>query len=178
MKPGLTLAWRAVRGETPGAMFTRTWASMISLEPLSGHVVAQCCAPAPRPPDSTAPASPTTLCAPSPYAWPSRALRVGGRVVRRSRRDCSARMSDAHLTVHLQDRARAGAVDDAVGAEPTEHHRESCRSSSCVSGMEATSTSADSSTDRVSNRRGLSLHPASGQRSSAPSIGVGTPTCT
>ncbi len=34
-------AWRAVRGETPGALFTRIWASTISLEPLSGHVVAR-----------------------------------------------------------------------------------------------------------------------------------------
>lgn len=34
-------AWRAVRGETPGALFTRIWASSVSLEPLSGHVVAR-----------------------------------------------------------------------------------------------------------------------------------------
>ncbi|MPZ94906.1 MAG: hypothetical protein GEU96_08290 [Propionibacteriales bacterium] len=33
-------AWRAVRGESPGALFTRIWASTVSLEPLSGHVVA------------------------------------------------------------------------------------------------------------------------------------------
>jgi integrase len=33
--------WRAVRGETPGALFTRIWASSVSLEPLSGHVVAR-----------------------------------------------------------------------------------------------------------------------------------------
>ena len=32
-------AWRAVRGETPGPLFTRIWASSVSLEPLSGHVV-------------------------------------------------------------------------------------------------------------------------------------------
>lgn len=34
-------AWRALRGETPGALFTRIWSSSISLEPLSGHVVAR-----------------------------------------------------------------------------------------------------------------------------------------
>jgi integrase len=34
-------AWRALRGETPGALFTRIWASSVSLEPLSGHVVAR-----------------------------------------------------------------------------------------------------------------------------------------
>lgn len=34
-------SWRAVRGETPGALFTRIWASSVSLEPLSGHVVAR-----------------------------------------------------------------------------------------------------------------------------------------
>ena len=34
-------AWRAVRGATPGAVFTRIWASSVSLEPLSGHVVAR-----------------------------------------------------------------------------------------------------------------------------------------
>lgn len=34
-------AWRAVRGETPGALFTRIWGSSVSLEPLSGHVVAR-----------------------------------------------------------------------------------------------------------------------------------------
>jgi integrase len=34
-------AWRAMRGETPGALFTRIWASSVSLEPLSGHVVAR-----------------------------------------------------------------------------------------------------------------------------------------
>ncbi|MDQ3527981.1 MAG: tyrosine-type recombinase/integrase [Actinomycetota bacterium] len=34
-------AWRAVRGEAPGALFTRIWASSVSLEPLSGHVVAR-----------------------------------------------------------------------------------------------------------------------------------------
>lgn len=33
--------WCAVRGETPGALFTRIWASSVSLEPLSGHVVAR-----------------------------------------------------------------------------------------------------------------------------------------
>ncbi len=34
-------AWRAVRGETPGALFTRIWVSTVSFEPLSGHVVAR-----------------------------------------------------------------------------------------------------------------------------------------
>jgi integrase len=34
-------AWRAARGETPGALFTRIWATSVSLEPLSGHVVAR-----------------------------------------------------------------------------------------------------------------------------------------
>lgn len=34
-------AWRALRGETPGALFTRIWARSVSLEPLSGHVVAR-----------------------------------------------------------------------------------------------------------------------------------------
>lgn len=34
-------AWRDVRGEAPGALFTRIWASSVSLEPLSGHVVAR-----------------------------------------------------------------------------------------------------------------------------------------
>jgi len=34
-------AWRTVRGETPGSLFTRIWASSVSLQPLSGHVVAR-----------------------------------------------------------------------------------------------------------------------------------------
>lgn len=34
-------AWSGVRGETPGALFTRIWASQVSLQPLSGHVVAR-----------------------------------------------------------------------------------------------------------------------------------------
>jgi len=34
-------AWRAIRGETPGALFTRIWGNTISLEPLSGHVPAR-----------------------------------------------------------------------------------------------------------------------------------------
>lgn len=34
-------AWRTLRGETPGALFTRIWASSVSLGPLSGHVVAR-----------------------------------------------------------------------------------------------------------------------------------------
>ena len=34
-------AWRAIRSETPGALFTRIWASTVSLQPLSGHVVAR-----------------------------------------------------------------------------------------------------------------------------------------
>jgi integrase len=34
-------AWRAARGETPGELFTRIWASKVSLQPLSGHVVAR-----------------------------------------------------------------------------------------------------------------------------------------
>lgn len=34
-------AWRAARGQTPGALFTRIWASKVSLQPLSGHVVAR-----------------------------------------------------------------------------------------------------------------------------------------
>lgn len=34
-------AWRAVRGETPGALFTRISGSSVSLVPLSGHVVAR-----------------------------------------------------------------------------------------------------------------------------------------
>ncbi len=34
-------AWRALRGETPGALFTRIWSSSVSLESLSGHVVAR-----------------------------------------------------------------------------------------------------------------------------------------
>lgn len=34
-------AWRAVRGEAPGALFTRIWGSSVSLESLSGHVVAR-----------------------------------------------------------------------------------------------------------------------------------------
>lgn len=34
-------AWRAIRGETPGALFTRIWGNTISLEPLSGHVSAR-----------------------------------------------------------------------------------------------------------------------------------------
>lgn len=34
-------AWRAVRSETPGAVFTRIWASKVSLEPLSPHVPAR-----------------------------------------------------------------------------------------------------------------------------------------
>ena len=34
-------AWRTIRGETPGALFTHIWASTVSLQPLSGHVVAR-----------------------------------------------------------------------------------------------------------------------------------------
>ncbi len=34
-------AWRDLRGETPGALFTRIWGSAISSEPLSGHVPAR-----------------------------------------------------------------------------------------------------------------------------------------
>lgn len=34
-------AWRAVRGDTPGAPFTRIWGSSVSLDSLSGHVVAR-----------------------------------------------------------------------------------------------------------------------------------------
>ena len=34
-------AWQAVRGETPGALFTRISASSVTLAPLSGHVVAR-----------------------------------------------------------------------------------------------------------------------------------------
>jgi integrase len=34
-------AWRAVRGEAPGQLFTRIWVSSVSLTPLSGHVVAR-----------------------------------------------------------------------------------------------------------------------------------------
>jgi integrase len=34
-------AWRAVRGEAPGALFTRIWGSTISLAPLTGHVPAR-----------------------------------------------------------------------------------------------------------------------------------------
>ncbi|QIK75710.1 site-specific integrase [Nocardioides piscis] len=34
-------AWRAVRGDAPGALFTRIWATKVSLEPLSGHVPAR-----------------------------------------------------------------------------------------------------------------------------------------
>ncbi len=34
-------AWREIRGETPGALFTRIWATSVSLEPLSVHVVAR-----------------------------------------------------------------------------------------------------------------------------------------
>jgi integrase len=33
--------WRAVRGQTPGALFTRIWGRSVSLERLSGHVVAR-----------------------------------------------------------------------------------------------------------------------------------------
>lgn len=35
------VAWRAVRGEAPGPLLTRIWASSVSLAPLSGHVVAR-----------------------------------------------------------------------------------------------------------------------------------------
>jgi integrase len=34
-------AWRAVRGPTPGALFTRNWGTTVSTEPLSGHVPAR-----------------------------------------------------------------------------------------------------------------------------------------
>jgi integrase len=34
-------AWRAARGQTPGALFTRIWSSSVSLEPLSPHVPAR-----------------------------------------------------------------------------------------------------------------------------------------
>ncbi|MCY7286736.1 MAG: tyrosine-type recombinase/integrase [Cryobacterium sp.] len=34
-------AWRTVRGEVPGTLFTRIWARSVSLEALSGHVVAR-----------------------------------------------------------------------------------------------------------------------------------------
>jgi integrase len=34
-------AWRGIRGETPGALFTRIWASSVSLQPLGPDVVAR-----------------------------------------------------------------------------------------------------------------------------------------
>ncbi len=34
-------SWRSVRGETPGALFTRIWASSVSLQPLGPDVVAR-----------------------------------------------------------------------------------------------------------------------------------------
>jgi len=34
-------AWRCLRGDDPGALFTRIWASRVSLESVSGHVVAR-----------------------------------------------------------------------------------------------------------------------------------------
>jgi integrase len=34
-------AWRKLRGDEPGTLFTRIWASRVSLEPLSAHVVAR-----------------------------------------------------------------------------------------------------------------------------------------
>ena len=34
-------AWRHIRAETPGALFTRIWATTVSVQPLSGHVVAR-----------------------------------------------------------------------------------------------------------------------------------------
>lgn len=34
-------AWHGLRGEAPGALFTRIWGSKVSLEPLSGHVGAR-----------------------------------------------------------------------------------------------------------------------------------------
>jgi integrase len=34
-------AWRTVRGETPGALFTRIWGKTVSLQPLTGHVPAR-----------------------------------------------------------------------------------------------------------------------------------------
>jgi len=34
-------AWRAIRGDAPGALFTRIWGSSISAERLSGHVPAR-----------------------------------------------------------------------------------------------------------------------------------------
>lgn len=40
--PVATLAaWRRLRGDEPGALFTRVWASRVSLEPLSAHVIAR-----------------------------------------------------------------------------------------------------------------------------------------
>ena len=34
-------AWRAIRGETPGALFTRIWSTSVSLQPLGPDVVAR-----------------------------------------------------------------------------------------------------------------------------------------
>jgi integrase len=34
-------AWRAVRGDVPGALFTRIWGTTVSHTPISGHVVAR-----------------------------------------------------------------------------------------------------------------------------------------
>jgi integrase len=63
--PGAAVAaWRTVRGEEPGALFTRIWASSVSLEPLSGHVVARMLRARPKPQGSTASGSLPTPCAP------------------------------------------------------------------------------------------------------------------
>ncbi|MDP9824070.1 integrase [Nocardioides massiliensis] len=58
-------AWRELRGETPGALFTRIWGSAISSDRLSGATSPPgCSAPAQKPPASTAPGSPPTPFAP------------------------------------------------------------------------------------------------------------------
>ncbi len=83
-------AWRAVRGEAPGTLFTRIWGSSASLEPLSGHVVApdaprpcRCCRTR-RHPDHR----------PLSARRPRHRRSLGGRAARSDRRPDTAQRSD------------------------------------------------------------------------------------
>jgi hypothetical protein len=65
-------AWRSLRGDDPGALFTRIWASRVSLEAVSGHVVARMLRARAETPVSTGHGSPPIRCAPDtppPPPW-------------------------------------------------------------------------------------------------------------